>query len=199
MMRPNLAQDAPPTALTVGGVSYSINVDFRVWIDVMHEMRDLITAPKTIEHAQHNVELVGKIEQLVFGKIVEAEPLEVLARITEFCAGYPDTPYQGGDATENAQTYSFDYDLNNIIIAIMNQFHIDLTYRRKKPFHWWEFLAYFRALAGNHYILRLMEIRGYTGKDTELKKQARRYTLPRENNAEDRAMLDEFDALFYNA
>ena len=198
-MRPNLAQDAPPTELTVGGVSYGINVDFRVWIDVMHGMRDLITTPRTMEHAQHNVELIVRIEHLVFGKVIDADPMEVLAQITQFCAGYPDAPCQGGDSGESVQTYSFDYDLNNIIIAIMNQFHIDLTYRRKQPFHWWEFLAYFRALSGNHYILRLMEIRGYTGKDNELKKQAQRYALPRENNAEDQAMLDEFDALFYNA
>ena len=37
------------------------------------------------------------------------------------------------------------------------------------------------------------------GKDTEMKRQAQRYALPRENTAEDQAMLDEFDEIFYNA
>lgn len=198
-MRPNLAQDAPPTELTVGGAVYSIDVDYRTWIDVMREMRELIVTPKTQEQAQHNVESMEKIENLVFGKIIPEDPIPVLSAIADFCAGYPETPISGDGASDQVQTYSFDYDLNSIIIAIMNQYHIDLTYRRKKPFHWWEFLAYFHALAGEHYILRLMEIRGYSGKDDVLKKQAQRYALPRETSAEDQAMLDEFDSIFYNA
>ena len=40
-----------------------------------------------------------------------------------------------------------------------------------------------------------MEIRGYNGKDAELKRQAQRYALPREQTAEDQAILDAFDAL----
>ena len=104
-----------------------------------------------------------------------------------------------GEGKGGAQTYSFDYDLNYIIIAIQNQFGMDLSYQRKQPFHWWLFLLYFRALSGPHYILRLMEIRGYDGKDAELKRQAQRFALPRENTADDQKLLDLFDELFYNA
>ena len=31
-MRPNYAQDAPPTAISVGGEHYPCKVDYRVWI-----------------------------------------------------------------------------------------------------------------------------------------------------------------------
>lgn len=198
MTRPNLAQDAPPTEISVGGNSYIINVDYRAWIDVLHDLRNLFPAPKTPEQAVHNTETICKIEKAVFGKIIPENMTDVLDAITGFAAGYPEAPV-GEGKNSSIQTYSFDWDLNYIVIAIMNQFGIDLTYRRKEPFHFWEFLVYFRALCGDHYILRLMEIRGYDGKDAEMKRQAQRFALPRENTAEDQAMLDEFDAIFYNA
>lgn len=198
MLRPNLAQDAPPTELSVGGNSYSINVDYRVWIDVLYDLRNIIPTPKTPEHALHNTETIANIEKKVFGKVIKENVASVLDAIAAFATGYPEAPV-GEGKQQNVQTYSFDWDLNYIIIAIMNQYGIDLTYRRKEPFHFWEFLVYFRALCGDHYILRLIEIRGYDGKDTEMKRQAQRYALPRENTAEDQAMLDEFDEIFYNA
>lgn len=197
MPRPNLAQDAPPTELLVGGVSYSINVDFRVWIDVMYDLRKLISAPKTAEDVFNNAEVIDAIECAVFGSVIPAPAHDVLAAITEFSVGYPSAPIESDG--RSVETYSFDWDLNYIIIAIMNQFGIDLTYRRKEPFHWWEFLLYFHALCGDHYILRLIEIRGYDGKEPELKRQARRYALPRETTADEQAMLDAFDEMFYNA
>lgn len=197
MMRPNLAQDTPPTELMVGGVLYSINVDFRVWIDVLHDLRDLISTPATPEQAMHNAQTVARIEEAIFGRVIPAAVPDVLEAVSAFAAGYPEPPVSGGG--RDVQTYSFDWDINYIVIAIMNQFGIDLTYRRKEPFHFWEFLLYFRALCGDHYILRLMEIRGYDGKDPEMKRQAQRFALPRETTAEDQAILDEFDAMFFNA
>ena len=198
MLRPNLAQDAPPAELTVGGVQYAIDVDFRTWIDILRDLRDLISTPETPQHAAHNAEIIVRVEKAAFGRLIEQPVPDVLAAITDFASGYPEAPVGEGRAPA-AQTYSFDYDINHIILAIRVQYGVDLSWRRKEPFHFWEFLAMFRSLCGDHYILRLMEIRGYDGKDTELKQQALRYALPRETTADDQAMLDEFDALFYNA
>lgn len=198
MPRPNLAQDAPPAEISVGGVLYKINVDFRVWIGVLLDLRDLISTPMTPEQAMHNAEVLIKIEKAVFGKTINQPPAEVINAIVQFSQGYPEAPIGEGKGND-VQTYSLDWDLNYIIIAIMNQFGVDLTYRRKEPFHWWEFLLFFRALSGNHFILRLMEIRGYDGKDADMKRQAQRYALPRENDADDKAMSDAFNELFYNA
>lgn len=198
MMRPNLAQDAPPTEITVGGVSYHINVDFRVWIGVLHDLRNLIPTPRTSEHALHNAETIARIEEAVFGKVIKQPMAAVLDSITEFAHGYPEPPIGEGSGNR-VQTYSLEWDINYIIIAIMNQFGIDLTYRRTEPFHFWEFMVYFRALCGDHYILRLMEIRGYDGKDSELRRQAQRFALPVEQTAEDEAVSDIFNELFYNA
>lgn len=197
MLRPNLAQDAPPTQITVGGVAFDVNVDFRAWIGVMHDLRDLIIEPTTPEHFLHNAQVILNIETAVFGKPIDADVAEVLHAVSEFARGYPETPVQGGDPAR-VQTYSFDYDLNYIILAIQNQFGVDLSYTRTEPFHWWLFLAYFRALAGDHYILRLMQIRGYTGDDKEMRKQARQFALPIERTANDDANEAELDDIFYN-
>lgn len=197
MLRPNLAQDAPPTVLTVGGDVFRINVDYRVWIGVLHDLRNLYSTPKTAEQAMQNAETLAKIQKDVFGRILQKPIGAVLDAISAFAAGYPEAPVGAGD--RNVQTYSFEWDINYIILAIQAQFGIDLSFRRKEPFHFWEFLLCFRALCGDHYILRLMEIRGYDGKDAEMKRQAQRFALPRENTAEDQAILDEFDDLFYNA
>lgn len=197
MLRPNLAQDAPPTELLVGGNSYGINVDFRVWIDVLHELRNLYSAPENTEQAMRNAETIAKIELAVFGKVIHESIPDVLEAFSTFATGYPEAPV--GESGRDVQTYSFDWDLNYIILAIQSQYGIDLSYRRTEPFHFWEFLVYFRALCGDHYILRLMEIRGYDGKDPEMKRQAQRYALPSEITAEEQAMFDAFDEMFYNS
>jgi len=159
---------------------------------------DFIPDAETPGHQQHNAELLCELQVLVFGGVLEDEDAsEVLKAIAEFSKGYPNAPVLPGPSAE--QTYSFEYDLNYIIIAIRNQSGIDLSYRRKEPFHWWEFLLEFQTLCGEHYILRLMEIRGYQ-KDPEKPELAkRRYALPRETTAGQDAIMDEINAEFYGA
>lgn len=197
MLRPNLAQDAPPATITVGGVDFDINVDYRVWIGVLRDLREIIVNPTTPEHAMHNATIIMQLETAVFGRIIDAQVADVLKAITEFSRGYPEAPVGDGDANR-AQTYSFEYDLNYIILAIQNQFGVDLSHARREPFHWWMFLLYFRALSGSHYILKLMEIRGYTGDDKEMRKQARRFALPIVRTANDDANEAELKDIFYN-
>lgn len=195
-MRPNYAQDAPPTSIEVGGNAYKCNVDYRVWIEIHRKLRDLILEPSTPEHDRHNAELCDEIQVLAFGGILADEhPADVMHGIFEFAAGYPSAPTQSPPGDE-APTFSFEYDLNEIIIAIRNQSGIDLSYRRTEPFHWWEFLLEFRTLCGEHYILNLIEIRGYKGKDKEMLARKRRCALPVEHTAEEQALLDAIDAEF---
>lgn len=197
MMRPNFAMDAPPTTITVGGDEYPVDYDYRTWIHVNGMMQQLVTNPKTMEQLMQNVDVVKEMQMVIFGHLIPHPAAEVMQAITGFLQGYPECPISPG--APQRRTYSFDYDLNYIILAIRNQSGIDLSYKRQTPFHWWEFLMEFRALCGDHYILRLMEIRGYDGKDPEMIKQAQRYALPEEYTADDAAMLDEFDEIFFGA
>ena len=197
MIRPNLAMDAPPMEITVGGAAYKVDVDYCTWIEVTGLMRRFTPNMRTEADVRENALLLVQIETKVFGKYIEAPFGDVLAAITQFAKGYPQPPVQaeeGGDA-HRAQTYSFDYDINAIVIAIRSASGLDISYRRKEPFHWWLFLEEFRHLAGDHEILKLIEVRGYSGKDRELQKAARRYALPHEQTAEEREILAAFDRL----
>lgn len=197
-MRPNYAQDAPPTEIKVGGFAYPVNVDFRVWLDVMRLMRDWIPDAQTPQHRQHNAEIYGQLQTLAFGGVLsDEEPQAVMEAIGGFLAGYPSAPV--GHDDNGQRTFSFEYDLNEIIIAIRNQSGIDLSYRRKEPFHWWEFLLEFRTLCGDHYILNLMDARGYTGKDRDMLRRKRLCALPPEHSAAEKAVLDDIRSEFYNA
>lgn len=197
MLRPNFAMDAPPTSIEIGGFAYPIAVDYRVWLEVIGLMKELIPEASAQAHQEHNIRTFGRIEELVFGgALVDEDPNEVLEAIAKFTGGYPCAPIQpSGDPP----SFSFDYDLNEIIIAIRNQSGIDLSYRRTEPFHWWEFLLEFRTLCGDHYITNLMDARSYKGTDKDMLKRKRMCALPAEHSAADQALLDEINAEFSGA
>lgn len=194
-MRPNYALDAPPTEIQVGGATYKIETDYRIWIDVQRDLRQIDL--KTTDKAKmtENEVILENIERRVFGGVLaEENAIDVLKAIYEFLRGYPSLPVESDDDDE--AVVSLEYDLNMIILAIRNQSGIDLSYRRKEPFHWWEFLLEFQSLSGNHHILNMMEIRGYKGKDRDMLRLKRAYALPREISAEEQAEIDAFEALF---
>jgi hypothetical protein len=195
-MRPNYAQDAPPTEISVGGFAYPCDTDYRTWLEVLRLMRGIRPDPGSEEAAQRMLEAVIAIETLVFGGwLRDEDPAEVLRAVSEFSKGYPMAPIQDtGDGGDPA--FSFEYDLNAIVVAIRNQHGVDLSYRRTEPFHWWEFLLLFHTLSGDHYILGLMEARTYRGRDRELLRRKYACALPPEYTAEEQAELDAFNAQF---
>lgn len=201
MFRPNYAQDAPPDHIEVGGASYAVNVDFRVWIDVIDMTRELFTRVETVEDARHNAEVLQRIQMEVFGGVLEDErPEDVLHAVMEFARGYPSmigggADSAGGEENDN-EILSFDYDINYLVLAIKNQSGIDLSYRRTEPFHWWEFLLQVRALCGDHYILRVMETRASDSKDKDVRRAKRRLRLPHKPTAEEQRQIDELHAAF---
>lgn len=203
MTRPNIIMDAPPTAITVGGLSYTIETDFRVWIDVLHDMRQLIPDATSEEDIRTNAEIVTLLAIKITGKPIVWESIEQITdfvrAVSDFLRGYPQPPVGDGGKT-GVQTYSFDHDLGAICIAFKKYYGEDISYTRKEPMHWWIFMEYFRNLCGDDLmILKLMEIRGYDGKDKELRKQAARFALPVEQTAAEKRALQEIADEFYGA
>lgn len=198
MLRPNYAQDAPPASVEVGGVCYPVRVDFRVWAEIVQRMADWIDEPTDKAQAVCNAGILADVQRMAFGGVLaDEDPAEVLRALAEFARGYPAAPVKA-DA-EGEAVFSFAYDMNAIVIAIRNQSGIDLSYRRKEPFHWWEFLLEFQTLCGSHYILNLMEARGYSGEDPELLRRKRMCRLPQKRSAGDAARMESVNRLFYNA
>lgn len=196
MIRPNYAQDAPPETLTIDGARYDINTDYRVWIDVMERLEKLNLHPSTEKAAIEVIKHVQELEELVIGKVIKAPIAAFLSALVGFAKGYatpPMKPMVGGE-----RTYDFSYDISEIVIAIRNQSGIDIGYNCKH-FHWWLFLLEFRTLCGDHYILNLMDARGYKGKDAELKKRKAAVALPPKYTDEDMEALEMLQALLDGA
>lgn len=195
-MRPNYAQDAPPTELTVGGHPYACDVDYRTWIEVMRLMREINPDAETPDQLRRNVDMMEQMQTLIFGGVLADEDAgDTLRAIIEFSRGYPSAP-KDAEADEGEAIISLEWDINYIIIAIRNQSGIDLSYRRREPFHWWEFLLELQTLCGEHYIINLMEARSYKGKDRDLLRRKRACALPVEYTAQQRAAMDAFNAEF---
>lgn len=193
-MRPNYAQDAPPTSIEVGGASYPCATDYRVWLEVLRKLSVLQLGATDDAAIEDTALRVIEIQTLVFGGVLSDEnPLTVISAISEFTRGYPCAPVRG---RSERPTYSFDYDLNEIIIAIQDQHGVDLSYRRKEPLHWWEFLLLFRTLSGEHYILNVMQIRGYKGKDPEMRRRKQEFALPDVLTLAEKEEYEAFDAMF---
>ena len=143
MFRPNYAQDAPPETICVGGAPCPVNVDFRTWIDILDLARELYPTAGTLEEARCNARVLENMQRLAFGRALKAPPAAVLRAMMEFARGYPTMVGEGADDGgdgEGEELLSFDYDVNAIVLAIEAQYGLDLSYRRKEPFHWWEFL-----------------------------------------------------------
>ncbi len=193
MIRPNIAMDAPPETLTIDGARYDINTDYRVWIDVMARLGRLNLTPTTEKAAKTTAEGVNELMVLLFGHTVKINLGAFLRAVVDFSKGYASAPVKpmGGSGE---RTYDFEYDINEIVLAIRNQSGIDISYRCEH-FHWWLFLLEFKTLCGDHYILNLMDTRGYKGKDQEMKKRKQAVALPVTYSDEDLEALEMMQAL----
>ena len=195
MFRPNYAQDAPPEAIHVGGASYPVNVDFRTWIDVLDLARELYPTVGTLLEARHNARVLENMQRLAFDRVLEAPPAAVLRAMTAFARGYPTmVGEEAGDDGEGEELLSFDYDINDLVLAIEEQFGLDLSYRRREPYHWWEFLLRVRALCGDHAILRAVRLRASRDTSREARLARRRARLPHKPTAEERRQLEALRA-----
>ena len=97
MFRPNFAQDAPPESISVGGADCPVNVDFRIWIDVLDLARELYPTVGTLEEARHNARVLENMQRLAFGRALKAPPAAVLRAMMEFARGYPTMVGEGAD------------------------------------------------------------------------------------------------------
>jgi hypothetical protein len=196
----NLSTTCPPEFITVNGTEYPIEIDFRVWLQVIEELDEFIVPVEREEDKLHNYQTVEQIETLVFDGLINEPWQFVLSAIVQFLGGYPkpDNGHSQSGSQDGTTLYSFKYDINYIILAIRNQSGIDLSYKRTEPFHWWLFLLEFQSLTADHYIVEIMKLRAYNGKDKDMLRAKNAVALPHELSAHDRRLAEEMDNLFYN-
>ena len=189
----NIANRKPPEFFRFGENIYSIYYDFQVWIDVIDLLDEL-----DFENLEEDVDILEKIETLVFGTPIDENIWEVLKKITGFATGYPQHRNKGVEASKpQRRLFDFKIDMNSIIIAIRDQSGIDLS-KRKEPFHWWLFLLEFYNLTPEHHICKLMELRAYDGDDKEMRQARDAVALPAKISKRQKRFEDEMDKIFYN-
>lgn len=190
----NFAENEPPKKLEINGSTYKIATDFKVWIRVSRLLEEMDK-----DDLSSCMRSAAKISKIVFGKIINEPAGDMLKAVVWFLKGYPKkrSALESGAGHEE-RIFSFETDLNALIIAIRNQSGIDLSYRRTEPFHWWEFLLEIETLEDRHAICKIMGYRAYGGENKELLMLKQKYALP-ENRLGVRAEneLAKFSGLFY--
>lgn len=140
----NLYQ-TPPESLTVGGVEYPIDTDFRVWA----EFQSAMTAKEgtDAEKAERLCALMGRM-----GIPPREESLN--AMLDFFTAASTEKAVAG--QKNRPAAFDFEKDSEYIYAAFMGAYGIDLTTAR---LHWWTFKALFKALPEDCEFCRIMHYR----------------------------------------
>lgn len=157
--------DRLPNYVLVSGTRVPIHTDFRVWI--LFEQMNLDGSLSKQEKGEKSLQLVFDNPMV----IPLNQPQQVIDGLLWF--------YQGGDREQNEyqireqkkavvrkkkqsesepRYYDYDYDADYIYAAFMQQYGIDLSYRR---LHWWKFRALLHGLTDD---TQFMKILGYRSK-----------------------------------
>lgn len=136
-----MTYETPPDRLTVDGVEFCIDTDFRRWIEFYCIAK----------------EGGGLIEFLNSLGLPLTESAANAA--CDFFVG--PTPY-GCGGTNGEPTVDFYVDAEAIYSAFYSAYKIDLT---SEKIHWWKFMALFRSLPQDCELSRIMQYRGVNIKD----------------------------------
>lgn len=191
----NILIDRLPSTLTVGGISYKINSDFRtsVLFELMMQDRALTNEEK----------LINAIE-LYFQEIPK-DLEEAINKIVWFykCGKKEEKRESANSSGNNKQIYSFEHDADYIYSAYLSQYRIDL--QDIEGLHWWKFKAMFQGLNESNEIVKIMGYRALNLREIKDKKQKAHYRklkqlyrLPdnRTEEEKEQMVVDAFAGLF---
>ena len=112
----NLLCDKTPDTITVSGVEYKINSDFRVWIKfeliLTNQIDDTLSA-----------EVLAEIQQLIFKAPCPMNEETVEAILNFYRCGKPPEKHSGGG--DEKAVFSYDFDDGYIYAAFKEQYGID--------------------------------------------------------------------------
>ncbi len=131
----NLLTEALPYSISVCGINYPINTDFRIWIQIEEILSsDFSAADKLL-----------KCYSLIFAsKVIPSSVDETLSSIMNFLSPFYNTGGGKKAAKNNEPLFDFAFDSGLIYAAFLSQYSIDLT---SDHLHWWRFLSLFYSLS----------------------------------------------------
>lgn len=147
--------ESPPEYLTIDGVQYPIDTDFRTWI----RFQQIITQQKTDEEKTADLLQFIAALGLPFSD-------NTLSAMVEF--------FKAGDISKAKESkgpvYNFETDGSLIFSAFLTQYNQDLT---TEKMHWWRFKSMFSGLSDQHMITKVMWARG--ADKSKMSKEMREY------------------------
>lgn len=139
-----------PSAITVDGIDYQINTDYRCWIEF----------ERIIFSQDNDKNIIIKVLETVFKEKI-VPPMEqietVWQELLKFYTRDKQTKKSNNISKSAAQIYDYDYDDDYIYSDFLRQYHIDLC--DIEYLHWWKFRAMFAALPDDCKMSQIMSYR----------------------------------------
>lgn len=167
--------DLVPTVVTIDGMEYEINSDFRASILFEEMMQDdEITNEDKVNNALE-----------LYYPVIPENPKEAVEKLLWFYKCGKDVKKSKGTGKGSTQQIlDYEYDDDYIYSAFLSQYGVDL--QDIEYLHWWKFKAMFKALKEDNMIVKIMGYRSmdlHSIKDKEQKAYYRRmkklYEIPK--------------------
>lgn len=179
-----------PCEVCIDGISYTVNTDFRIWIEV----GNIITSTDT-----NLFEKVSKILTLCYKDTLPPSLKKAFDGILDF--------YRCGKISKNIgasekTVIDFSEDADMIAAAFLHDYNIDLW---SSSVHWWKFNALLSSLSENNKLIKAIGYRTINIsniKDNEQKRFYRKmkslYALPDRRTSEEKEdyMLKKLSSIF---
>lgn len=130
-----------PDSVTVGGVRYKVNTDFRL----MTAFELAVQKHKSTAHI---------VTEFFFGKPPADADGAVMALLDFYLCGMK--PEKSSENNAHRRCYAYDEDWKYITAAFRQQYGIDLN---NSDMHWWEFSALFSGLTDSTELVKIMQYR----------------------------------------
>lgn len=177
-----------PKHVTIGGVKYPINTDFRVALKCFDIIND-----ETIGDTERTYAVVYKL----FGLIPKDEDMHIFVKKVEkyLGCGCPQEEHQA-----RKKDMDFGEDWKYLVASFMSDYQININ---EDNMHWYQFIDLVQGLTENSVMNRVRDLRNYDLSEVKDQKQRNKIIKAQQSVAlkdkvthEEQEVLDEFESLF---
>lgn len=177
-----------PKHVTIDGVKYPINTDFRVALKCFDIISD-----ENISDTERTYAVVYKL----FGFIPKDEDMPIFVEKVEKYLGCGETQEQH---KERKKDIDFEQDFKYLVASFMSDYHINLV---ESDMHWYQFINLIQGFTENSVMNRVRDLRNYDLSEVKDQKQRNKIIKAQESVAlkteltqEEQEAIDEFESLF---
>lgn len=166
----NILFDKLPSAVTVAGVEFAVNTDFRCMARFENNMLK-IKGNETLQRAKVIEAALSEFYRGNIPKNLE-EAIKQMWWFYRCGEDITSRKNQTGSTRRNIRLYDYEIDGQRIVSAFQSQYGIDLT---STTLHWWLFRGYFSDLNDSCDFVKIMCYRGIDLDSIKNKKERERY------------------------